>query len=60
MIYNQPRSTSFAVILLVLMMLPIGDGVQLVMVLMMEMDRKEEDSRSWYMMQLDSPASAPA
>ena len=59
MIYNQPRSTSFAVILLVLMMLPIGDGVQLVMVLM-EMDRREEDSRSWYMMQLDSPASAPA
>ena len=38
MIYNQPRSTSFAVILLVLMMLPIGDGVQLVVVLM-EMDR---------------------
>ena len=59
MIYNWQRSTSFAVILLVLMMPPIGDGVQLVMVLK-EMDRGEEDSRSWYMMQLDSPASAPA
>ena len=32
MIYNWPRSASFAVILLVPILPPIGDGVQLVMV----------------------------